>query len=75
MDAARDREAGDLYTVAKKLVCELMPQIIPVVKELRSPAVKISDIDADMLASGLKRAGRTKVERETLKRLSDKFHC
>ena len=74
IDAARDRPPGDNYTIAKKLVCELMPQIVPVVKELRSPTVWISNIDADMLAWGLERAGRTNVRREILGRLCSIFH-
>ena len=67
------RTLGNDYTIAKVLVCRCMPELIEVVKELRSPTVKISDIDADMLASGLKRTGRTDAIRETFEHLCAKF--
>ena len=65
---------GDDYTLAKVLVCRCMPELTEVIKELRSPIVKISDIDADMLASGLKRAGRADINEETFAHLCTKFH-
>ena len=56
------------YAVAKELVCRCMPQLISVVKKIRSLGVRIQDITADELDPCLQN-----VDRETIEHLCRRF--
>jgi len=56
------------YDVAKELVGRCMPQLLPVVKDIRSHGVRVREISADMLSTRL-----PTVDRETIEHLCTKI--
>ena len=56
------KDSPDYYDEAEELVCRCMPQLISVVKKIRSLGVRIQDIKAGELAPYLPNVGRETIE-------------